>query len=150
MLAGPLRHMPGPCDRTKKAGACPFRRDAEPGEFPASHFEQLADTAGQPGAEVPIGGRTFGCHHSDDAAPVASAGWLRVCGDFHFGVRFAAVEGRLDADALRAHTDDPALYSSYDEMAAAQADGQYRQEAAEASRRRARHGEIFAAQNRLT
>jgi len=134
-----LLHMPKPCDATEKSGACPFRLDAEPDEFPAARYEQLAETAGGPGAEVPIGGPVFACHHTSDGAPVACAGWLAVCGVDHLGVRLAVAEGRLSPEALRRPPDGPALFDSYDDMATQQAAGMYRLGAAEAARRRAGH-----------
>ena len=134
-----LLHMPKPCDPTTSSGACPFRVDAEPGEFPAERYEQLADTAGGPGAEVPVGGPMFACHHTADGAPVACAGWLAVCGGDHLGVRMAMAEGRLSPEALRRPPGGPILFDSYDDMATQQSDGMYRPDVAEASRARAGH-----------
>jgi hypothetical protein len=135
----PLRHMPRPCDATATSGACPFRVDAEPGEFPAERYELLADTAGLPGAEVPDGGKVFACHHTADGAPVACAGWLRVCGHDHLGVRMALATGRLSPEALVRRDDEPDLFESYDVMATQQADGVYDVHRANRSRDRAGH-----------
>lgn len=134
-----LRHMPRPCDATATSGACPFRVDAAPGEFPAERYELLADTAGLPGAEVPDGGKMFACHHTADGAPVACAGWLRVCGSQHLGVRMALATGRLLPEALVRQPGEPELFESYDVMATQQADGVYDRRQANRSRDRAGH-----------
>lgn len=116
-----LRHMPRPCDETATSGRCPFRRDADPGEFPAERYELLAATAGSPGEEAPFGAPIFACHHTSDGAEVACAGWLAVCGHFHLGVRLAFSMGRLDPAKVGPLPGWPELFDSYDEMAAAQA-----------------------------
>jgi hypothetical protein len=136
-MRAPIAHMPHPCDETDESGRCPFRVDAAPGEFTADRYELLADTAGLPGAEVPVGGPMFACHHTKAGAPVACAGWLAVCGDQHLGVRMAIAEGRLSVEALSQPGHD--LFSSYDEMAREQADGVYDPSVAATSRRRAGH-----------
>lgn len=136
----PLRHMPRPCDETKQWGRCPFRVDAEPGEFSAERFEQLAETAGLPGAEAPVAAPMFACHRPAGAAPsVACAGWLAVCGSDHLGVRLAVADGRIAPEALARGADWPELFESYDVMAREQADGVYDPVAAAASRQRAGH-----------
>jgi hypothetical protein len=140
--ARPLHAMPRPCDPTDKSGACPFRVDAEPGEFTHERFEKLADTAGAPGAEVPIGGSWFACHHTRDGGEVACAGWLAVCGVDHIGVRMAVSEGRIAAEALRRPADGPDLFESYDVMAREQSRGVYRPDVADEWRRRAGHGSV--------
>ncbi len=119
-MTDPLRHMPRPCDATDTSGRCPFRRDADPGEFTAERYEVLAATAGRPGEEAPIGAPIFACHHTSDGAEVACAGWLAVCGHFHLGVRFAFLSGRLDPAKVGPLPGWPPLFDSYDEMAAAQ------------------------------
>lgn len=134
-----LLHMPNPCDPTRTSGACPFRLDAEPGEFTAERYEKLAETAGAPGAEVPVGGPMFACHHTTDGAPVACAGWLAVCGVDHLGVRMAMADGRLSPEALRRRPDGPPLFDSYEDMATQQADGLYRPAVAESWRGAAGH-----------
>lgn len=139
-----IRHMPKPCEPSARSGACPFRRDADPGEFPAQRFELLADTAGLPGAEVPIGGPIFACHHSADGSAVACSGWLKVCGYNHLGIRFAIATRQISPEAVRIMPEDPELFESYDEMAAAQSAGVYRRDAADRSRRRVGHGNFVA------
>jgi hypothetical protein len=139
-VSDPLRHMPRPCDPSPTSGACPFRRD-DPGEFPADRYEELAATAGGPGAEAPIGAPLFACHHTADGAQVACAGWLAVCGHWHLGVRFALATGRLDPSAVEPQPGWPDLFDDYDEMAAAQS-GQrgYDPRAATARRAATGHG----------
>lgn len=120
-MSDPLRHMPRPCDESAESGRCPFRRDAEPGEFTADRYEMLADTAGRPGREAPMNAPVFACHHTQDGAEVACAGWLAVCGDLHLGMRFAFAMGRLDRAKVGPLPGWPDLFGSYDEMAAVQA-----------------------------
>lgn len=134
-----LRHMPRPCDPSATSGACPFRRDADPAEFPAQRFELLANTAGGPGREAPIGAPMFACHHTADGREVACAGWLAVCGTSHLGVRFAAAMGALDPAALNPQPGWPELFDDYEQMAAAQADGPYDPRTAREHRREAGH-----------
>lgn len=154
-MTGPLRYMPRPCDATPASsrngatpasGPCPFRLDAPPGEFTAERYEKLADTAGRPGAEVPVDGPMFACHHTSDGAPVACGGWLAVCGDDHLGVRMAMAEGRLPREATRRPAGGPALFESYDAMATQQAAGVYDQRRANAWRRLAGHGDDLLTQ----
>lgn len=135
-MSDPLRHMPRPCDPSQVSGACPFRRDADPGEFSAERYEVLAATAGRPGAEAPLGAPMFACHHTADGAQVACAGWLAVCGHYHLGVRFAVADGRLDPAAVYGDRDGwPDLFDDYDEMAAAQAGERGYDQATAAARR---------------
>jgi hypothetical protein len=89
---------------------------------------------------VPVDGPMFACHHTADGAPVACAGWLAVCGGDHLGVRMAMADGRLTAEALRPAAGGPALFASYDAMAAQQADGGYDPGRANLWRRAAGHG----------
>jgi hypothetical protein len=138
-MAAPIRHMPRPCDPSDRSGACPFRRDADPGEFTAERFELLAATAGGPGREAPIGAPLFACHHTADGAEVVCAGWLAVCGHHHLGVRFAAVTGRLNPDGIGPLPGWPDLFDSYDQMAAAQTCGMYDPDTADAHRDTANH-----------
>lgn len=132
----PLPRMPHPCDETRSAGRCPFRVDAEAGEFPASRFESLAVTAGREGAEAPPSAPMFACHHGQ-GAQVACAGWLAVAGYDHLGVRMAISDGRLTYDAL--HAEGYELFDSYDDMAVQQSDGVYDRALADAYRDRAGH-----------
>ena len=112
MLDG-LPHRRYPC------AECPFRRDTEPGQFPACRYEALEQTAGRPGAEAPLGAPLFACHKSTEGRDEACAGWLAVVGYDHIGVRIAVAFGELPADALEPGDDWPELFSTYDEMAEA-------------------------------
>ena len=97
---------------------CPWRLDAEPGQFPAERYEALRDTSGERGREAPLGAPMFACHKSPCGAEMACAGWLAVEGGDHLGVRLAVIAGRLDPAALAPGADWPALHRSYGEMAA--------------------------------
>lgn len=99
---------------------CPFRRDAEPGQFEACRYDALRDTVGDRGREQPLDAPIFACHKTAEGRDQACAGWLAVCGYDHLGVRFAVVSGRLPASALLPKEDWPELFATYDEMAAAQ------------------------------
>lgn len=143
-MADAIAHMPRPCDATDRSGACPFRVDAEPGEFSAARFEKLADTAGSADSVAPLGAPMFACHHTRDLpdgqpAPVACAGWLAVCGRDHIGVRLAVVQGRLPGEVLD-RPDGVELFDTYDDMATQQADGVYDPQRADEWRQRAGHG----------
>ena len=115
MTAVPRRRYP--------CAECPFRRDTKPGQFPACRYEALKETAGRPGAEVPIGAPMFACHKSPEGREEACAGWLAVCAIEHLGVRMAVLTGRIEPEDLRPAEGWPELYGSYDEMAAAMARG---------------------------
>lgn len=109
-----LSHRKRPCEE------CPFRRDTDPGQFPACRYEALAETAGAPGAEAPLGAPMFACHLSAEGRDIACAGWLAVAGYEHIGVRLAVALGELPAEALEPGDGWPELFGSYDEMAAVQ------------------------------
>lgn len=96
---------------------CPWRRDAAPGEFPASRYEALTATSGSPGNEVPIGAPLFACHKTAEGKEIACAGWLAAVGRYHLGMRVAVLDGRLDPAAFDPGPDWPELYGSYAEMA---------------------------------
>lgn len=52
--------MPAPLPRRRHpCRECPFRRDTEPGMFPACRYEALRETAGQRGAEAGLGAPMF-------------------------------------------------------------------------------------------
>lgn len=136
----PIAARKTPCDVTEQNGACPFRLDAEPGEFLATRFEELAVTAGAPGAEVPADGQWFACHKTAEGREIACAGWLAVCGVDHIGVRMAISTGTIAGEALRRPADGPGLFESYDDMATQQARGMYRPDVAAEYRRAAGHG----------
>ena len=107
--------------RRRPCAECPWRRDVAPGQFTRERFDALADTAGSPGEEAPLGAPMFACHKSPVGAEDACAGWLAVSGVEHMGVRLAIASGRLDPQVLDAPEDWPILFDSFDEMAHTQA-----------------------------
>lgn len=114
--------MPVPLPRRRHpCRECPFRRDTEPGMFPACRYEALAETAGERGAEAPLGAPFFACHKSPEGREEVCAGWLAVCGAEHLGVRVAVLAGRLEPEGLQPGEGWPGLFGSYREMAATQA-----------------------------
>ncbi|MFI9630971.1 DUF6283 family protein [Streptomyces sp. NPDC052042] len=77
-----------PCPR------CPWRKDVEPGEFPASRYEELRVTSEQrAGAEPGFGAPLFACHKTKEGREWACAGWLAAVGHRHLGVRLAIAQG---------------------------------------------------------
>ena len=104
-----LRRVHRPC------AECPWRRDTEPGQFPACRYDALRSTARQE-----FGAPMFACHKSPEGAERACAGWLVVVGPNHITVRLALATGRLDSSALTPSADWPPLFDGYEEMAAAQ------------------------------
>lgn len=112
-MNSPLPHRAAPCAN------CPWRRDSPPGEFPPERYAALADTAGRPGAEAPIGGPLFACHKSTEGHDRACAGWLARCGHNHLGIRLAIIQGLLPGEVTWAPPPSwPPLFNSYAEMAA--------------------------------
>lgn len=142
MSAKRLPAMPSPCEKNERtgSGACPWRLDAEPGEFTAARFEMLAATVGTPEHDVPISGRVFACHNTREGGEVACAGALRVAGEHHVRVRLLVALGALPADAIGLRDDEPELFSDYDTMAVQQAAGVYQQHIADVYRARAGFG----------
>lgn len=135
----PIPVMPHPCDADDNTGACPWRLDAEPGEFPAARYEQLAATVGIPEHDAPVDANLFACHSTGKggtvrSGDVACAGALRVAGHLHVGVRLMIACGQLPRDVLGRRDDEPKLFDDYDQMATQQADGVYRADAANAWR----------------
>lgn len=100
----------------KPCAECPFRLDAQPGQFEACRFDALRNTAGEPGHEAPIGSPMFACHKTAEGKEIACAGWLAVCGYDHLGVRFAAATGALPGEVLRPGPGWPELFDSYEQM----------------------------------
>lgn len=107
-----LHHPPKPC------AECPWRRDQPAGRFPAERYEAMRGTSADRDGSAPLGAPLFACHKTREDAQVACAGWLAVEGHGHVGVRLAVATGRLDPVALHPGSDWPALYDSYDELAA--------------------------------
>ncbi|MFC5188101.1 DUF6283 family protein [Actinomadura harenae] len=104
----------GPC------GECPARRDNARNpraRFPAAMWRHLrATTFGD-------GGDLFGCHRGAPGHPgidCACAGVLAAFGQQSLTVLLARHHGRLPAATLRAGERWPALYTDWDQMAAAQ------------------------------
>ena len=100
---------------------CPWRRDTEPGSFPAERYEALQATTGAPGAEAGLNAPLFACHKSVPGRDEACAGWLAAAGAEHLGVRLAVATGRLPATCLTPGVDWPELFDTYTEMAETQA-----------------------------
>lgn len=96
---------------------CPFRRDVEPGEFPAERYEQLRATCRhEDNVQAPLGAPMFACHKSPAGGEFACAGWLAVEGHNHITVRLAVAFDDLPAEALQPADDWPELYGSYEEV----------------------------------
>lgn len=100
---------------------CPWRRDTEPGSFPAERYEALKETTGAPGAEAGLNAPLFACHKSVPGRDEACAGWLAAAGVEHLGVRLAVTTGRLPAACLTPGVGWPDLFDTYAEMAETQA-----------------------------
>lgn len=116
MSASTPLHVSVPCKR------CPWKKETPPGEFPASRYEELRVTSEQPGGYEPgIGAPMFACHKTAEGRERACAGWLAAVGHRHLGVRLAVAQGRIPAEALAPRPGWPALFDSYQEMAAHQA-----------------------------
>lgn len=113
--------MTGLPHRRFPSAECPFRRDTDPGQFPACRYDALRATVGAPGREAPIDAPMFACHKSPEGREEACAGWLAVAGVEHIGVRLAVTFGDLPASALSPGEGWPELFDTYEEMAATQA-----------------------------
>ncbi|MEC3995225.1 DUF6283 family protein [Actinacidiphila sp. DG2A-62] len=108
--------------RRRPCGNCPWRKDVEPGEFPASRYEELRVTSEQrEGHEPGIGAPLFACHKTPEGREIACAGWLAAVGHRHIGVRLAVAQRRLPPEVLHPGDDWPELFDTYDEMATRQA-----------------------------
>lgn len=148
-MTGPrmIPHMPRPCDGDDDSGPCPWRLDAEPGEFTAARYEELAATVGTPEHDAPITANLFACHSTGKggtvrSADVACAGALRVAGSQHVRVRLMIATGQLPASVIGRRDDEPELFDDYDSMATQQANGMYRQGAADVWRAYAGFGPL--------
>lgn len=106
--------------RKRPCKECPWRKDTEPGQFPACRYDALENTTGDRGREAPIGAPMFACHKSPEGREEACAGWLAAVGYEHLGVRLAVAMGRLDPGALLPGEDWPELFESYEAMRTAQ------------------------------
>ncbi|MFD0501693.1 DUF6283 family protein [Streptomyces rhizosphaericus] len=94
-----------PCAGTEK---CPWRRDAEPGIFPAQAFRLSAHTS-YPGSD-----RVFGCHSSTVEAPAICAGWMLRGAAGSRRVQELLASGRLRMPVLPEGVE---LYDDYAQMA---------------------------------
>lgn len=103
-----------PCEQ------CPWRRDVEPGQFPADRYEELAETTGSAGEEADLDAPLFGCHKGSPDSPMPCAGWLAAVGYDSLHVRILASRGEIPAEVLRPGDDWPPLFDSFEEMAAYQ------------------------------
>lgn len=99
---------------------CPFRRDTEPGQFPAERYEALQCTIGTDDDMRMPGDPLFACHKSPEGAEEACAGWLAVCGIYHLTIRIAISSGHLPPETLSPPPDWPELFANYAEVAEAQ------------------------------
>lgn len=114
--------------RTFPCNECPWKRETEPGQFPASRYEDLRGTAPETPGEVlaaVMRPALFGCHKGEPGtyADLACAGWLAVAAHQHPMVRLAVIRGDLPASALEPGDGWPELYGSYDELAEANGAG---------------------------
>lgn len=116
-MTAALPHAARPC------GECPWRRDAEPGKFPAERYAALRRTSRRPDehghTDAQLGDPLFACHMTQEGSDRACAGWLAVEGWGHVMIRLAAATGRLPSCALAPQPGWPPLYGSYAELAAA-------------------------------
>ncbi|MFJ9719962.1 DUF6283 family protein [Streptomyces sp. NPDC101213] len=98
-----------PCEARDGMPACPWRVDAEPGEYPAQAYRLSARTAYSQSMH------RFGCHQSEPGAPVTCAGFLLRGAVDNIAVRLMQ---RAGADLSRVRS-DVALHASYRAMAVA-------------------------------
>lgn len=100
---------------------CPWAKTTPPGEFTLQRYEQLRDTVGSPGYEVPPGGPLFACHKSPETRERPCAGWLAVVGWHHLTIRLWVMRELLDASVLESKPGWPDLFDNYDELVRTQA-----------------------------
>ena len=79
-------HAKRPCSE------CPWRRDVEPGQFPAERFVALARTA------YDMARHTFACHKSPEGREFACAGFLARGAEHNLSVRLALMGRDLARD----------------------------------------------------
>jgi hypothetical protein len=109
-----LRRQKRPC------AECPFRKDVEPGQFPAERYAALRGTCrSDDTVQAPLGSAMFACHKSPEGGEFACAGWLAVEGLNHLTVRLAIAQGDLPSDAVRPGEGWPELHEDYEAMARA-------------------------------
>lgn len=105
-----MKARPRPCQQ------CPWRKDVEPGQFPADRYERLRCTTQDTTLTSPM----FGCHKSSEDAPLPCAGWLAAVGLESLPVRLSLAVGALPPEAVQRGDDWPELWGSYEEMMVAQ------------------------------
>ncbi|MFI6928551.1 DUF6283 family protein [Nonomuraea spiralis] len=113
--AAPMPHRPFPC------GPCPFRRDAPRGAFTAEQYEAMRVTCRSGDGHAPASAPLFGCHPGEPGSDddLACAGWLAVEGRNSIKVGLAIAFDRLPDTVLDPGPNWPPLYSSFEEMVAA-------------------------------
>jgi hypothetical protein len=119
--------MPGATIPYRKSGPCtdcPWRTDVEPGQFEQHRFAQLKRTSEQPEVVSPADFLTqpmFACHQTQEGREQACAGWLVVAARTgNLRIRIALARRELPLEAVEPGAGWPPLFSSYEEMAAAQ------------------------------
>lgn len=105
--------------RKRPCAECPWRRDTDPGQFPAIRYEALRETTGERGREAPLGSSMFACHKSTEDDPLACAGWLAAVGYENLTARLLIAQGAMAMPEPDASW--PPLFESYDGMASVQA-----------------------------
>lgn len=99
-----MKAMANPCAN------CPWRLDAEPGEFPTERYRVLAASAEDMSQVI------FQCHKTSDAEPVACAGFLSQSASHNLAVRLAYSYGKLEQ---RDRTGGLELHPNYTSIAVA-------------------------------
>lgn len=97
-------HMKSPCAN------CPWRLDAEPGEFSAERFANLAASA------YDLSSTLFACHKTPEGREATCAGFLLRGADHNLAVRFAVIQHRYNPADV---SSDVELYEDYRSMAEA-------------------------------
>jgi hypothetical protein len=104
-MADDWPHAKKPCTE------CPWRRDVEPGRFPASRYRLLA------GSSYDISAMVFACHKSPEGREFACAGFLLRGAAHNLSVRMAAARGAYDFRAVQ--DGGFPLFDNYRQMAVA-------------------------------
>jgi hypothetical protein len=99
-----LRHAKRPCDN------CPWRKDAEPGEFQVERYRNLARSA------YDLSNVLFACHKTPEGKEAVCTGFLLRGAQHNLAVRFALMRGEIDPETISC---DAELYGDYRAMAEA-------------------------------
>lgn len=108
-------------DRTSPCPTCPWRRSSTVGGYDIPGFDidkmrRLANTVGPDDAFRPI----MACHYSTFARDdYPCVGYLAVEGLSNLSVRLAAIQGRIDLEAIWANTEALDLWPDFATMLAA-------------------------------